>query len=79
MLNEIECDVTMPSGEHWVGRIVYKLIPGNEESDNKTTWSGTVTTYSKLETIDEQDYQSTVFHVVFADTDECDIDDEFCI
>ena len=37
MLNEIECDVTMPSGEHWVGRIVYKLIPGNEESDNKTT------------------------------------------
>ena len=24
MLNEIECDVTMPSGEHWVGRHVYK-------------------------------------------------------
>jgi len=76
MLNEIECDVTMPSGEHWVGRHVYKWFPGNEELDNKITWNGTVTTYSKLAIITEQGYQSDEFHVVFADADDCDTDEE---
>jgi len=47
MLNEMECDISTPSGEHWVGRNVYNWFPGNEESDIKTKWSGTVTTYSK--------------------------------
>jgi len=76
MLNEIECDIFTPSGEHWVGRNVYKWFPGNEEADTKTTCSGTVTTYSKLGTISPQGYQSDVFHVVFANTDECDLDEE---
>ena len=58
MLNKIECDVTMPSGEHWVGRHVYKLFPGNAELDNKITWNGTVTTYSKLAIITEPGYIS---------------------
>jgi len=76
MLNEIECDISTPSGEHWVGRNVYKWFPGNEEADIKTTCSGTVTTYSKLGTITQQGYQSNVFHVVFANADECDMDEE---
>jgi len=39
MINEIECDISMPSGEHWVGRNVHKLFPVNEEVDIKTTCS----------------------------------------
>ena len=35
MLNEIECDITTPSGDQWAGRDVHKWLPGNEESDNK--------------------------------------------
>jgi len=76
MLNEIECDISTPSGENWVGRNVYKWFPGNEEVDIKTTCSGTVTTYSKLGTITPQGYQSDVFHIVFANADKCDIDEE---
>ena len=76
MLNEIEYDVTMPSGEHWVGRHVYKWFPGNEELDNKITWNGTVTTYSKLAITTEQGFQSNKFHVVFANADDCDMDEE---
>jgi len=64
MLNEIECDVTMPSGEHWVGPHVYKWFPGNEEQGNKITWNDMVTTYNKLAIITEQGYQSDKFHVV---------------
>ena len=56
---------------------MYKWIPGNdEEADIKMTCSGTVTTYSKLGMITQQGYQSDVFHVVFANADECDIDEE---
>ena len=55
---------------------MYKWFPGNEEADIKTTCSGTVTTYSKLGTITQQGYQSNVFHVVFANADECDMDEE---
>jgi len=55
---------------------VYKWFPGNEEADNKTTCSGFVTTYSKLETITEQGYQSDAFYVVFANSDHCDMDEE---
>jgi len=73
MINEIVCNVTTPSGE--VGRNVNKWFPGNEESDIKTTWSGTVTTYSELETT-EQGCQADVFHVVFAHADGCDTDEE---
>ena len=76
MLNEIECDVTMPSGEHWVGPHVYKWFPGNEEQGNKITWNDMVTTYNKLAIITEQGYQSDKFHVVFANADDCDIDEE---
>ena len=76
MLHEIEYDTSTPSGEHWVGRNLYKWFPGNEEYDIKTTWSGTITTYSKLETITGQGYQSDVIHVLFADADECDMDEE---
>jgi len=76
MLNDIECDISSPSGEHWVRRNVYKWFTGNEESEIKTTCGGTVTTYRKLETINEQGYQSNVFHFVFADVDECDMDEE---
>ena len=76
MLNEIECDISTPSGEHWVGRNMYKWFPGNEEVDIKTTCSGTITTYSKLGTIAQQGYQSDVFDVVFANADECDMDEE---
>ena len=70
MLNVSQCSVTTPSGERCVERNVYKWFPGNEELDNKTTWSGTVTTCSKLKTIAEQGYQSDVSRVVFADADE---------
>jgi len=35
-----------------------------------------VTTYSNLETITEQGYQSDVFHVVLANADHCDMDKE---
>jgi len=28
MLNKIECNISTPSGEHWVGRTVYKWFPG---------------------------------------------------
>jgi len=37
MLSKMECDITMPSCEHWVGRHVYKWFPENEELDNKIT------------------------------------------
>ena len=76
MLNEFECDISTPSGEHWVGRSVYKWFPGSEEAGIKITCSGTVTTYSKLGIISPQGYQSDVFHVVFANTHECDMDEE---
>jgi len=76
IFNEIECDVTTPSGENRVGRNVHKWFTGNEELGKKTTWSGTVTTYSNLETITEQGYQSDVFHAVLADADERDMDEE---
>jgi len=75
VLNEIECDISTPSGKHWAGRNVYKWFPANEEADIKTTWSGTVTTYSKLGTITQQVYHSDVFHV-FANADECDMHEE---
>ena len=76
MLNEIECDVTMPSGEHWVGQHVYKWFPGNEELDHKITWNAMVTSYSKLTILTEQGYQSDEFPVVFADADDCGMDEE---
>ena len=76
IFNEIECDVTTPSGENRMGRNVHKWFTGTEELDKKTTWSGTVTTYSNLETITEQGYQSDVFHAVLADADERDMDEE---
>jgi len=62
MLNAIECDISTPSGEHWVGRNVYKWFPGNEEADIKTTCSGTVTTYCKLELITEQGDDDDCFY-----------------
>jgi len=55
---------------------VYKWFPENEELDNKITRNGTVTTYSKLAIITEQGYQSNKFHVMFADADDCDMDEE---
>jgi len=55
---------------------VYKWFPGNEELDNKITWNGTVTTYSKLTIITEKGYQSDKFHLMFADADDCDMDEE---
>jgi len=76
MLNEFECDISTLSGEHWIGRNVYKWFPGNEEADIKTTCSGTVATYGKLGIISQQGYQSDVFHVVYANADECDMDEE---
>ena len=76
MLNEIECDISTLSGERWVGRNVYKWFPGNEEADIKTTCTSTVTTYSKLGTITQLGHQSDIFHVVFANADECDMDEE---
>jgi len=76
MLNEIECDVTTPSGEKRVGKNVYKWFPGNEESDIKTTWRGMVTSYSKLQKLAGQGHQADVFHVVFADIGECDMNEE---
>ena len=54
MLNEIECDISTPSGEHWVGKNVYKWFPANEEAGINMTCSGTVTTYSNLGTITPQ-------------------------
>jgi len=73
IFNEIECDVTTPSGENRVGRNVHKWFTGNEKLDNIR---GTVTTYSNLEIITEQSYQSDVFHAVLADADERDMDEE---
>jgi len=55
---------------------VYKWFPGNEGLDNKITRNGTVTTYSKLAIITEQGHQSDKFHVMFADADDCDMDEE---
>ena len=73
IFNEIECDVTTPSGENRAGRNVHKWFTGNEKLDNIR---GTVTTYSNLEIITEQSYQSDVFHAVLADADERDMDEE---
>jgi len=55
---------------------VCRWFPGHEKLDNKITWNGTVTTYSKFATITEQGHQSDEFHVMFANEDDCDMDEE---
>ena len=52
------------------------MFPKNEELDNKITWNGTVTTYSKLAILTEQGYQSDEFHDMFADAHDSDVDEE---
>ena len=67
MLNEIECDISTPSGEHWVGEM---CTNGSLEMKRLTSRQHAVVqsqrTLSELGPITQQGYQSDVFHVVFA-------------